>query len=90
MKYDTHQWFDAEIDNIMKYLFVYRCPQVKQQQYESVVETFTHLDLATTYVLFDLIQERLPRRAKLLFAGEDFQGKKETVLEVMHKILMQK
>ena len=30
-----------------------------------------------------LIKERLPRRAKLLFVAEDYNGKKEVIEEVM-------
>jgi hypothetical protein len=41
------------------------------------------LDLASHYLLFSLVKERLPRRAKLLFAAEDYQGKKEVIEEVM-------
>lgn len=64
----------------MKFLFVYKSTESKQQQYQEIVQTFLNLDIASTYFLFDLIQERLPRRAKLIFAGEDYQGKKRNRL----------
>ena len=41
------------------------------------------LDIASHYLLFSLVKERLPRRAKLLFAAEDYRGKKEMIEEVM-------
>lgn len=64
-------------------------PNKKQQLYIPVSTLFMQLDLASHYFLFSLIEERLPRRAKLLFVAEDYQGKKDTILEVMQHWLEQ-
>ena len=48
------------------------------------------LDLAANYYLFSLIEERLPRRAKLFFVAEDYQGKKDIIIEVMQYWLGQR
>ena len=81
-----HPWFDHSIDQIMIYLFQYQCAKIKAQHYDEIVNCFHNLDLAAHYFLFDLIEERLPHRAKMLFSGENYQGKKETILEVMAHI----
>ncbi len=47
------------------------------------------LDLAAHYFLFSLIEEQLPRRAKLFFVAEDYQGKKDMIVEVMQHWLGQ-
>jgi len=44
------------------------------------------LDLASTYLLFTLIKEKLPKRAKLFFAGESFDGKEEMIYEVIQTL----
>lgn len=75
--------YDSKINDIMIFLFEYQCSKIKSQKYPCVLQKFNQLDIAATYFLFDLIEERLPHRAKLLFAGENYQGKRDSVLEVM-------
>lgn len=69
--YQTQDIFDQEIDFILRFLFEYDTPEQKQESFEQA------------YALFSLVKERLPRRAKLLFAAEDYRGKKEMIEEVM-------
>lgn len=80
------QWYDHSIDQIMRFLFQYQCSKIKAQLYAETLERFNSLDIAANYFLFDLIEEHLPHRAKMLFAGENYQGKRETILEVMAHI----
>ncbi|QIO06364.1 hypothetical protein [Acinetobacter shaoyimingii] len=80
------QWYDHSIDQIMVYLFKYQCSTIKAQLYAETLERFNALDMAANYFLFDLIEERLPHRAKMFFAGENYRGKRETILEVMAHI----
>ena len=54
-----------------------------KKSFDRVQALFQQLDLASHYLLFSLVKERLPRRAKLLFAAEDYSGKKEVIEEVM-------
>ena len=55
----------------------------KTKSFDRVQALFQQLDLASHYLLFSLVKERLPRRAKLLFAAEDYSCKKEVIEEVM-------
>ncbi|MGE4316988.1 hypothetical protein [Acinetobacter sp.] len=81
--YQTQNIFDQEIDFILRFLFEYDSPEQKQQSFAQAQALFQQLDLASHYLLFSLVKERLPRRAKLLFAAEDYSGKKEVIMEVM-------
>ncbi|MFX2257522.1 hypothetical protein V6380_12105 [Acinetobacter variabilis] len=54
-----------------------------KKSFDQVQALFQQLDLASHYLLFSLVKERLPRRAKLLFAAEDYSDKKEVIEEVM-------
>ncbi|MGX5700837.1 hypothetical protein ACWKWF_14835 [Acinetobacter kookii] len=81
--YQTQNIFDQEIDFILRFLFEYDSPEQKQQSFAQAQALFQQLDLASHYLLFSLVKERLPRRAKLLFAAEDYSGKKEVIREVM-------
>lgn len=75
--------FDEDIDFILRFLFEYESAERKQKSFDQVQPLFQQLDLASHYLLFSLVKERLPRRAKLLFAAEDYSGKKEVIEEVM-------
>lgn len=88
-QYRTEDNFDQEMDCILRFLFEYQSAEQKQQLYIPVSTLFMQLDLVSHYFLFSLIEERLPRRAKLLFVAEDYQGKKDTILEVMQYWLEQ-
>ena len=81
--YQTQNIFDQEIDFILRFLFEYDSPEQKQQSFAQAQALFQQLDIASSYLLFSLVKERLPRRAKLLFAAEDYSGKKEVIEEVM-------
>ena len=81
--YCTEQQQDEQIDFILRFLFEYAPITTKQSLYQQAQHTFAELDLASHYLLFSLVKERLPRRAKLLFAAEDYSGKQQTILEVM-------
>lgn len=83
----TSPWFDHKVDLIMQFLFLQESTAQKLQYHAQVLNYIQELDLAASYFLFDLIQERLPHRAKVLFAGENYEGKKETVLEVMDHLI---
>lgn len=82
-QYQTEQMFDEDIDFILRFLFEYESAERKQKSLDQVQALFQQLDLASHYLLFSLVKERLPRRAKLLFAAEDYSGKKEVIEEVM-------
>ncbi|WP_407306124.1 hypothetical protein [Acinetobacter sp.] len=82
-RYRTEDTFDEQIDFILRFLFEYQPVEQKRQLYIPVYTLFMQLDLAAHYFLFSLIEERLPRRAKLFFVAEDYQGKKEMIVEVM-------
>jgi len=82
-RYQTQDTFDDEIDFILRFLFEYATPEQKLQSFQCAYNIFQQLDLAAHYLLFALVKERLPRRAKLLFAAEDYTGKKEVIIEVM-------
>ncbi len=82
-QYQTQDNFDQEIDFILRFLFEYDTPEQKQGSFNQAYAFLQRLDLASHYLLFSLVKERLPRRAKLLFAAEDYQGKKEVIEEVM-------
>lgn len=81
--YCTEQQQDEQIDFILRFLFEYAPLTTKQANYAVAAQYFSELDLASSYLLFSLVKERLPRRAKLLFAAEDYIGKQATILEVM-------
>ena len=83
----TKPWFDHKVDLILQFLFLQESTVQKQQYHQQVQHYLHELDLAASYFLFDLIQERLPHRAKVLFAGENYQGKKETIREVMDHLM---
>ncbi len=82
-QYQTEQMFDEDIDFILRFLFEYESAEQKQKTFDQAQALFQQLDLASHYLLFSLVKERLPRRAKLLFAAEDYSGKKEVIEEVM-------
>lgn len=82
--YRTQDIFDQEIDFILRFLFEYDTPEQKQKSFKQAYTLLQQLDLASHYLLFSLVKEQLPRRAKLLFAAEDYKGKKEVIEEVMH------
>lgn len=82
-RYQTEQMFDEDIDFILRFLFEYESAERKQKSLDQVQALFQQLDLASHYLLFSLVKERLPRRAKLLFAAEDYSCKKEVIEEVM-------
>ncbi|MGV2947851.1 hypothetical protein [Acinetobacter sp. AGC35] len=88
-RYPTEDIFDEQIDCILRFLFEYQPVEQKQQLYGSVYTLFMQLDLAAHYFLFSLIEEQLPRRAKLFFVAEDYQGKKDMIVEVMQHWLGQ-
>ena len=77
---------DTDIQSILDFLFNAKSLTPKQQNKVQALNSFNGLDLAATYQLFALIQNYLPKRAKLLFAGEDYLGKKQVVLEVIHSM----
>lgn len=81
--YQTQDIFDQEIDFILRFLFEYDTPEQKQESFEQAYALLQQLDIASHYLLFSLVKECLPRRAKLLFAAEDYKGKKEMIEEVM-------
>ena len=83
MYYDTQAWQDEKIDEILRFLFEYTAPSIKQLNYQHTLYTFQQLDMSSLYLLFSLVQEYLPKRAKLLFMAEDYQGKQDMLLEVM-------
>ena len=74
---------DEQIDAVMRCLFQYQPEAVKQVQYKQIQEIFLNMDVGAHYQLFAFIHERLPMRAKMMFCAEDYQGKHQTVLEVM-------
>ncbi|WP_313036359.1 hypothetical protein [Acinetobacter sp.] len=82
-QYQTQDIFDQEIDFILRFLFEYDTPEQKQESFNQAYALLQRLDLALHYLLFSLVKERLPRRAKLLFSAEDYKGKKEVIEEVM-------
>lgn len=89
-RYQTEQMFDEDIDFILRFLFEYESAERKQKSLDQVQALFQQLDLASHYLLFSLVKERLPRRAKLLFAAEDYSDKKEVIEEVMQQWIKDK
>lgn len=83
MYYQTQHCYDQHIDGVLKFLFEQQHKKIKQQQYQQALAYFKQLDIAALYLLFVLVQEHLPKRAKILFMAEDYQGKQEMLLEVM-------
>ncbi|MFV5503569.1 hypothetical protein VXP95_12265 [Acinetobacter sp. 226] len=81
--YQTEQMFDEDVDFILRFLFEYDVSEQKRKSFHYACALFQQLDLASHYLLFSLVKERLPHRAKLLFAAEDYNGKKEVIQEVM-------
>ncbi|MFV5509489.1 hypothetical protein VXQ11_14350 [Acinetobacter sp. 197] len=81
--YQTEQMFDEDVDFILRFLFEYDVSEQKRKSFHYAYALFQQLDLASHYLLFSLVKERLPHRAKLLFAAEDYNGKKEVIQEVM-------
>ncbi len=86
MYYDTESWQDQKVDDVFRFLFEYAPIEIKRKTYPYIEQSFQQLDLSARYFLFALIQERLPKRAKLLFVAEDYQGKQALVLEVMQHV----
>ncbi|MDM1281692.1 hypothetical protein HXZ64_12100 [Acinetobacter indicus] len=80
---DTH---DQQLDAILRFLFEYQPQSEKLFAYQPVKTLFEQLELSAMYQLFALIHEQLPRKARLLFAAEDYRGKQALVLEVMQHI----
>ena len=83
MYYDTQAWQDENIDAVLRFLFEYAAPAIKQLNYQHTLNIFQQLDISSSYLLFSLVQEQLPKRAKVIFMAEDYQGKQEMLLEVM-------
>lgn len=83
--YDTDNQ-DHHIQHILSYLFEFQSLEVKKKDYEKVRMSFEILEIQAMYQLFSLIQDYLPRRAKLIFVAEDFLGKKQVLREVMEYI----
>ncbi|QKW81647.1 MULTISPECIES: hypothetical protein [Acinetobacter] len=75
-QYQTEQMFDEDIDFILRFLFEYESAEQKQKSFDQVQALFQQLDLASYYLLFSLVKERLPRRAKLLGCVDTFSLKK--------------
>lgn len=71
-----------QINEIMQYLFVYQSSLDKKVQYHQMLSTLENLDLIAHYALFSLVDRQLPHRARMLFAGETYQGKLEFLREV--------
>ena len=80
---------DEQIDAVLRCLFQYQPEMVKQAQYKQIEEIFLNMDVGAHYQLFAFIHERLPIRAKMMFCAEDYQGKRQTVLEVMAHLCRQ-
>ena len=78
--------YDSELHAILDFLFAFGSVKTKEAQRETVIEQFEALDLAANYVLFSIVRDRLPHRAKCLFSGEDFAGKRQIILDVLHAI----
>ena len=89
MYYNTQTCYDDRIDSILHFLFDYSSTATKQLQYQKVIFDFQQLDLPALYLLFSLVQQHLPRKAKVLFMAEDYQGKQEMLLEVMAHLVKQ-
>lgn len=87
MYYQTQDWHDQHIQSILTFLFDYTHPALKQHQYQDVMWHFQQLDIPAFYLLFALVQERLPKRAKMLFMAEDYAGKQQILLEVMGHLI---
>ena len=83
--YDTNNQ-DHHIQQILSYLFDYQGTDIKKEMSGKVLGLLESLEIQSTYQLFSLIQDYLPHRAKLMFAAEDFVGKKEMLLEVIEHI----
>lgn len=83
--YDTDNQ-DHHFQCILSYLFEFQNLEDKRKDYAKVRMTFEILEIQAMYQLFSLIQDYLPRRAKLMFAAEDFLGKKAVLLEVIEHI----
>ncbi len=87
MTYDTTDWYDEKINFILTLLFSRGRSPNKAPEVKQAIQYLDELDIAATYFLFSLICEQLPHRAKMLFAGEDYEGKRQTLIEVMrHRI----
>ncbi|ANF82984.1 hypothetical protein A3K93_12815 [Acinetobacter sp. NCu2D-2] len=87
--YDTNNQ-DFEIQQIMAYLFGCELSEHKSNSYPAILEKFEQLEMDAMYQLFALVQEQLPKRAKLFFAGENFMGKKQVIEEVMYHLFKNK
>jgi hypothetical protein len=87
-RYDTHLMQDDQINQILQCLFY--STYIDENTLKTTIQILRELDLASTYLLFALIQEKLPKRAKLFFAGESFEGKKEMIYEVMQTLYVKK
>ena len=85
-RYNTEDHYDEEIDFILRYLFQYAEPKSKQALYPKVNDLMQSLDLAAGYLLFSLVGEHLPHRARCFFAAEDYAGKKAMICEVIEHI----
>jgi hypothetical protein len=83
MYYQTQGWHDQHISAVLDFLFENLSLTIKQQQYQGVLAHFRQLDMPAFYLLFALVQERLPKRAKMMFMAEDYIGKQDMLLEVM-------
>lgn len=64
-------------------------PKWSNAQYKQIEEIFLNMDVGAHYQLFAFIHERLPMRAKMMFCAEDYQGKRQTILEVMAHLCRQ-
>ena len=85
MYYNTSDWYDDKINFILNVLFNTTSRSFPAITIKRALSYLNELDIAATYLLFSLVCEHLPYRAKMVFAGEDYQGKRQTLIEVMQQ-----
>ena len=81
---DTTVNYDTELHGILDFLFAFGSVESKNAQRDLAIAQFLQLDVAAHYVLFSVIRDRLPHRGKCLFSGEDFAGKRQMILDILH------
>nr|WP_174507089.1 hypothetical protein [Acinetobacter sp. Marseille-Q1620] len=87
---NTNLSVEHKIDLILNYIFTFEVSDVKKQQHCHVLAIFEAMDMVEKYQLFYAVQKHLPLRAGFLFASENYQGKIETLLEVIDAIQLKK
>lgn len=85
MTYDTTDCYDQKINFILGLLFGEIASPHQSIEVSQALHYLDELDIAATYRLFSLVCDNLPYRAKMLFAGEDYHGKRQTVKEVLQQ-----